>query len=197
MDKATFEALYGTSGTVFPDNTTGDISEGDLRGFGQAIKDSFLSTSDNFIDEDSFASDSATKAPSQQSTKAFILAQLGSIGTVASGTYTPTATTVLNVSAVTVTDAQYMRVGSVVTVSGTISIDAVATGVAQVRMTLPIASNLSWSHQLAGVVVTMTTSPSQYGAVYGDAANNEAVFYVTANSISNNAHAYTFTYLII
>jgi hypothetical protein len=36
-----FKALYGSSGTLFPDNTTGEISEGDVRAFGEDIADSF------------------------------------------------------------------------------------------------------------------------------------------------------------
>jgi hypothetical protein len=40
LSKAAFEALYGTNGTTFPDNTTGEISEGDVRQFGQDIADS-------------------------------------------------------------------------------------------------------------------------------------------------------------
>lgn len=39
--KEAFQALYGTSGTTFADNTTGDISAGDVRTFGQDISDSF------------------------------------------------------------------------------------------------------------------------------------------------------------
>jgi hypothetical protein len=38
---ANFKTLYGSSGTVFPDNTTGEISEGDMRQFGEDIADSF------------------------------------------------------------------------------------------------------------------------------------------------------------
>lgn len=72
ISKSSFNGLYGSSGTTFPDNTTGQISEADVRTFGQDISDSFLSIQDNFIDEDSFASDSATKAPSQQSVKAYV-----------------------------------------------------------------------------------------------------------------------------
>jgi hypothetical protein len=41
--KAQFIALYGQpTGTVFPDNTTQDISEGDMRDFGQDIADSLF-----------------------------------------------------------------------------------------------------------------------------------------------------------
>lgn len=35
-----YKALYGSSGTVFPDNTTGDISETDMRSFGEDTADS-------------------------------------------------------------------------------------------------------------------------------------------------------------
>lgn len=37
---AQLASLFGTSGSVFPDNTTGEISESDLRAFGQDIIDS-------------------------------------------------------------------------------------------------------------------------------------------------------------
>jgi hypothetical protein len=76
LNKTSFKALYGSSGTTFPDNTTEEISEGDMRQFGEDQADSFMTLSDNFIDEDTFATDSAIKAPSQQSTKAYIASQL-------------------------------------------------------------------------------------------------------------------------
>lgn len=40
LTKTQFEALYGLSGTTFPDNTTQEISEADARQFGQDIADS-------------------------------------------------------------------------------------------------------------------------------------------------------------
>lgn len=80
ISKASFGGLYGTSGATFPDNTTAEISEGDMRTFGNHIQDSVMFIDDHFIDEDSFTSDSATKAPSQQSTKAYIASQLGTVG---------------------------------------------------------------------------------------------------------------------
>lgn len=42
-----FKALYGSSGTLFPDNTTAEISEGDVRAFGEDIADSFMNESDD------------------------------------------------------------------------------------------------------------------------------------------------------
>lgn len=42
--KPQFEALYGTSATTFNDNTTGDVSAGDMRAFGQDIADSVFTS---------------------------------------------------------------------------------------------------------------------------------------------------------
>lgn len=42
-----YKALYGTSGTVFPDNTTAEISEGDVRAFGEDGADSIPFTADD------------------------------------------------------------------------------------------------------------------------------------------------------
>src|SRR5688572_19461837 len=38
---AQWKALYGNTGTVFPDNTTAEISEGDMRTFGENAADTF------------------------------------------------------------------------------------------------------------------------------------------------------------
>ena len=46
--KTQYKALYGTTGTTFPDNTTGDISEGDIRQFGEDQSDSLLFLTDVF-----------------------------------------------------------------------------------------------------------------------------------------------------
>lgn len=53
ITKTTFETLYGTSGTIFPDNTSGDIGADDLRAFGQHISDSipFLSNAGSIVRE--------------------------------------------------------------------------------------------------------------------------------------------------
>lgn len=40
INKASFANLYGNAGTTFPDNTNGEISEGDMRAFGQHIAES-------------------------------------------------------------------------------------------------------------------------------------------------------------
>jgi hypothetical protein len=47
LTRTQWEALYGTSGSVFPDNTTGEISEGDMRTFGKNLSDSYFNKSDD------------------------------------------------------------------------------------------------------------------------------------------------------
>lgn len=42
LSKSAFKSNYGSSGTVFADNTTGDISAEDQRNFGEDIADSAL-----------------------------------------------------------------------------------------------------------------------------------------------------------
>lgn len=80
LDKGAFENRYSNSGTgLFKTNTSNDIGSDDMRDLIDYLCDSFMSISDNFIDEDSFASDSATKVPSQQSTKAYVDATAGGI----------------------------------------------------------------------------------------------------------------------
>jgi hypothetical protein len=98
LSKAAYKSLYGSSGLTFPNNTTGEISEADMRQFGEDGADSAMFLSDNFIDEDSFATDSATKAPSQQSTKAYIATQ------VATG---------LQTAKITVSSAEILNLNSV------------------------------------------------------------------------------------
>jgi hypothetical protein len=49
LNENAFKALYGASGTTFPDNTTGQISEGDMRDFGRDIADSYVNKITDFL----------------------------------------------------------------------------------------------------------------------------------------------------
>lgn len=71
-----------TANTRFADNSTGDISPQDGRDMWGDVADSAMFLSDNFVDEDDMASDSATKAPSQQSVKAFVASQISGVETL-------------------------------------------------------------------------------------------------------------------
>lgn len=48
LSRTNFEALYGTSGTQFPDNTSGSITELIMRTFGKNLSDSFWNSVTDF-----------------------------------------------------------------------------------------------------------------------------------------------------
>jgi hypothetical protein len=92
---------------------------------------------------------------------------------VAAGTYTPTVTADTNVTSVgSVRIFQWMRVGGVVTVSGSAVITPTTAGShARIFISLPIASTFTEFAQLTGAASINTSSSSRgYGAVTADMA---------------------------
>ncbi len=190
-DITTFKS---TKNSRFADNSSGSISEGDSRDMFEDTADSFLNITDHLLDEDDMASNSASKVPSQQSVKTYVDAATGG-GAVASGTYTPTLTNVTNVTASTAYLCQYIRIGSVVTVSGRIDVDNnLAATDSEVGISLPVASNFANDFECAGVAnsgVTVT------GYINGDITNNRASLNLTPPGTANKNYYFTFTYLIV
>ena len=118
------------------------------------------------------------------------------IPTLASGVYTPTLTNVANLDSSAAHPCKYIRIGSIVTVTGMVDIDPVSVGVvAQIAITLPIASNLGSYEDLQGVATNY--SPIETGMFYGDTTNDRADLYFLANSAVNHSISFTFTYKII
>lgn len=126
------------------------------------------------------------------------LAKTSSVLTQAAGTYTPTRSAESNLDAnVTPSEAQYMRVGATVTVSGRVTVDPTLTATAtSFELSLPIASNLGAAEDLAGVAFCGTVA-WMGAAVYGSAANNTAVFSWVSSDVASQIISYTFTYQII
>lgn len=115
---------------------------------------------------------------------------------LAAGTYTPTLTNVTNISASTAYVCQYMRVGSVVTVSGRVDIDATSPGAIELGMSLPVASNFSAVEQCAGVGSTTVANEDALN-ISADTTNDRAAFKCAKNDTTNHAHYFTFTYRVI
>lgn len=119
-------------------------------------------------------------------------------GNIFSGTYTPTLTNSINVTASTAYTCQYMRVGNVVTVSGRVDIDPGALQDTTLGVSLPIASNFSANENLGGTFVSQeTTANKTPGVIYADAANDRATFFFRATSAANGSFSFSFTYQII
>lgn len=115
---------------------------------------------------------------------------------LASGVYTPTLTMVNNLLAVTAFQCQYMRVGSVVTVSGKINMDVNSNGqICRLGITLPVASDFGAEEDLGGTASSMDIQ--QNSGIKADITNNRAALEFLANSNTTRDWFFTFTYRII
>ena len=124
------------------------------------------------------------------------MSEMSDLPTIASGVYTPTLTNVTNLDSSATHPCKYIRIGSIVTVTGMIDVDPTTTGVVcQIAITLPIASNLGSYEDLQGVATNYT--PTETGMFYGDITNDRADLYFLANSTANHSISFTFTYKII
>lgn len=116
-------------------------------------------------------------------------------GAVISGTYTPTLTSVENVSASTSAVCQYMRVGAVVTVSGMIDVTC-TSGIGtttRLGISLPIASNFAAATNCGGAGQHFL----QNVGFEADAANDRAQATWSSGSASGQSLRFSFTYRII
>lgn len=117
---------------------------------------------------------------------------------LAAGTYTPTRSAETNCGAVTTTEAQYMRVGNTVTVSGRVTgVDPVLAATAtSFEITLPVASNIGAVEDCAGVAFCGAIS-GMGAEITGSVANNTAVISWISSDITSQSWSYTFTYQVI
>lgn len=116
---------------------------------------------------------------------------------VLSGTFSPTATIISNMDAVTVSEVQFLRIGNTVTVSGRVTVDPTTTVTStSFRITLPVASNLAAINQCGGTAAAIAIA-GQVAGIYADATNNEAIFQWIAADVTNQEMYFTFTYRVI
>jgi hypothetical protein len=115
---------------------------------------------------------------------------------IASGTYTPTLTGVTNVDSSIAHACQYMRVGSVVTVSGAFEINCTAAAATELGISLPIASNFGSSQQCGGTAFADAIA-GMGAAIAGDTANDRAAVLFVTTDTSNRTMRFSFTYRIV
>lgn len=123
---------------------------------------------------------------------------LTGVGTLASGTYTPTLTNVTNVDSSIASPAQWMRVGNTVTVSGRVDIDPTvgASTLTRVDLSLPVASNFTAATNLGGAGGTLQV-PITTALLSADFTNDRAIFQFYSNGTTSIACLYTYTYTVI
>lgn len=117
--------------------------------------------------------------------------------TQAAGVYNPTRSAEANLdSNVTMTEAQYLRLGATVTVSGRFTADPTAAGAASFEITLPVASNLGAAEDVAGVAFCGSIA-GQGAEIIGVAANDTAKVQWIAVDTTSQTWSYTFSYQVI
>lgn len=118
-------------------------------------------------------------------------------GNIFSGTYTPTLTNInrVDIAGSTAFACQYMRVGNVVTVSGKVNIAVTSTGLTQLNMTLPVASNFSAEENCAGVAQVYYSGGafSEVAGIMADITNDRAQIFYDGN-VTGAAQSFFFTY---
>jgi hypothetical protein len=114
---------------------------------------------------------------------------------IVSGTYTPTLTNVTNITASVLNqDFLYTRLGNIVTVYGSVQIQATAAGVVQLDFTIPVASNFTTSYDLHGNATSPGLTP---GSVIAEATNNRASLYIAYAAPGNVFWRIVFGYQVL
>lgn len=114
---------------------------------------------------------------------------------ITSGTYIPTLTNTTNISASTAYRLQYMRVDSVITVSGKVDIDPTSTGATELRISLPISmAQFANDYEAGGTAnsAAVATEEAAISAVSG--AATVAIKFIAVD-LSNKSYFFTFSYV--
>ena len=131
-------------------------------------------------------------------TGALPVANGGTAVSSATQTYTPIRSAEANMDAnVTMTEAQYLRVGNTVTVSGRFTADPTLTATAtSFEFTLPVASNIGAVEDAAGVAFCGTIA-AQGAAITGSVANNTAVVSWISGDVTSQSWSFILAYQVI
>lgn len=155
------------------------------------------------------AANSDAKVASQKSTKtyadtkqtaaqvqALIDMAVASLPVTSSGVYAPVASDLSNLDSVAISDAQYLRIGNTVTVSGRYTVTATVPGTAiEFRMTLPVASTFAEVWQAGGVALSQTSGNG--AGITGRVGDPLAVIASSTSVALPDAMAFVFSYQII
>lgn len=185
MAQLTKAAFLSKWSSLFADNSTREISEEDLRNFRLDISESFLSIEDNFIDEDDFSSDSATKAPSQQSTKAYIASQIAGGSGAVSGSLVA-GRVVVATGTNTVDDYDTLTFDGTKLAIGNIAPDSIlhAYESSAGSVAAPTGTIGTFERNGAAYITLLTPDANERGIIFGEASDNDAgaIYYNTSGT---------------
>jgi hypothetical protein len=109
------------------------------------------------------------------------------------GTYTPTLTNIANLTSSTPAVCSWQRVGDIVVVSGSFTVDALIGGLTSLRMTLPVASNFTSITDASGAGSGVI---AESHAAYADDVNDEVIFRWTSASTASHVVYFMFMYIV-
>lgn len=120
------------------------------------------------------------------------------LGPLTSGTYTPTVSAAANTdSTPSATQAQYLRVGSTVTVSGRFTADpTLAATTTSFEMDLPVASNFGAASDAGGVAFCGNIA-AMGAEVIAVAANDTVKVMWKSSDVTSQTWSYTYSFQII
>jgi len=124
------------------------------------------------------------------------VASSGGGDTVSSGRWTPTCTNLSNTSAITPQSCIYNRIDNIITVSGSVAIDPVATGATSITITLPVArgSNFSSEYDAAGTLIGRLGNILDLGQVYATVGSEELTLAFNAANTSSKMFRFSAQY---
>lgn len=190
------DVALDTSSARNTDHSSVSITAGTgLTGGGDITSSRTLNLANTAVTSGSYGSATSVPSFTVDAQGRLTAASGNTIPTLDSGTYSPTGTGTTNIDSVSVLSAQYMRVGSVVTVSGAIGVDCTAAGSFSFRLSLPIASNFTGVTHCAGAA--NANAGNGYARITADSTNDEAKFDGTSASAASVTFSYTFTYRVL
>lgn len=135
--------------------------------------------------------------PALSGSAADVLLGDGTWGAVpGSGTYTPTLTNVTNLAASTAYLTNYVRIGSMVIVSGKVDVDPTAAASTVLDISVPIASNFGSTEDGAGAAFSRGTA-GEGAAMLTDATSNALRMQWVTTEIANHSFWFIAMYRII
>lgn len=118
-------------------------------------------------------------------------------GTITSGVYTPTLTSVANVDSSTAYECTYKRVGSTVTVAGVLDADPTTTAtLTRIGISLPVASNIGGAGDVGGTAFCNSIA-GEGAAILEDSANDRAEMRWICSGTASRSMYFQFQYQVI
>ena len=113
-----------------------------------------------------------------------------------SGTYTPTIDDTTNIDSTVAEPCMYIRMGSIVHVSGLVQINPTSSGIlTQVGITLPFSTDFGTSKDCTGVASAMGQADG--AEIYGDTGNNWARLRCHPDGTGNDSWYFHIMYRIM